>query len=218
MRDSLRLAFGTLTAIRVPPPRRMDRATCGGAMVLAPITTGPGLLVLGGWAWVVLTLGSVTLVGAVTSVAILTLLTRAIHLDGLADTADGLSASYDGDEALAVMHRSDIGPSGVAATTLVLLLEVAALAALLHSWAGVALAGICLVSSRHLLAWACLTHVPPARPDGLGAAVAGTVPRSRLPLVRWSWARCRWASACGPVRRGGTPQPSWWPRWSEAAW
>ena len=98
-----------------------------------------------------------------------------MHLDGLADTADGLSAGYDRERALEVMRRRDIGPSGVAAVILVLLLDAAALDTLLADVRGGALAGVAVLSSRSLLAWACARGVPSARPDGLGATVAGTV-------------------------------------------
>ena len=112
---------------------------------------------------------------AAVALAVLVLATRAMHLDGLADTADGLSAGYDRERALEVMRRGDIGPSGVAAVTLVLLVDVAALASLLPSLRGGVLAAVALLSSRQLLAWACARGVPSARADGLGATVAGTV-------------------------------------------
>ena len=124
--------------------------------------------------------GAPPLVLAAVAVTVLVLGTRAMHLDGLADTADGLSAGYDRQRALQVMRRSDIGPSGVAAVTLVLLLDVAALTTLLATWRGAALAGVAVLSSRWLLAGACARGVPSARPDGLGATVAGTVGRSTL--------------------------------------
>ena len=117
---------------------------------------------------------------AAVAVTVLVLGTRAMHLDGLADTADGLSAGYDRERALEVMRRSDIGPSGVAAVTLALLLDVAALTTLLATWRGAALAGVAVLRAAQLLAWACARGVPSARPDGLGATVAGTVGRSTL--------------------------------------
>ena len=58
-------------------------------------------------------------------------LTRGLHLDGLADTADGLAASYDRQRALDVMRRGDTGPAGAATLVLVLLLQAAALAQVL---------------------------------------------------------------------------------------
>ena len=175
MLDAIRLAAGTLTAIPVAPPRRVDRGVAGWAMVMAPLAVLPlalGVLVVSAVGGLV---GAPPFVLAAVAVTVLVLGTRAMHLDGLADTADGLSAGYDRERALEVMRRSDIGPSGVAAVTLVLLLDVAALTTLLGTWRGGALAGVAVLSSRSLLAWACLRGVPSARPDGLGATVAGTV-------------------------------------------
>ena len=62
------------------------------------------------------------------AVAALALLTRGLHLDGLADLADGLGSRQPADAALAIMKRSDIGPFGVVTLVLTLLVQVAALA------------------------------------------------------------------------------------------
>jgi len=64
---------------------------------------------------------------AVFAIAILALSTGALHLDGLADTADALAAS---DPATAERARRDpaVGAAGAAAVVLVLMLDVAALA------------------------------------------------------------------------------------------
>jgi adenosylcobinamide-GDP ribazoletransferase len=177
MLDGLKLSFGTLTAIPVPPPACVDRPTAGLAMALAPLTQLPlvcGLLL---WGWVVRGVPVPPLVAAALALVAVTLATRAMHLDGLADTADGLSASYDRDKALDVMRRGNIGPSGVAAVALVLLVDTAALASLLTTWRGLVLTCVSLLASRHLLVWACAAGVPAARPEGLGATVAGTVRR-----------------------------------------
>jgi adenosylcobinamide-GDP ribazoletransferase len=99
-----------------------------------------------------------------------------MHLDGLADTADGLSATGDTASRLAAMKASDVGPSGVAALVLVLLLQVAASSTLLFSTASAALAGVAWVSSRLALAWCCRRGIPAATSGGLGALVAGAVP------------------------------------------
>lgn len=175
--DALRLSVGTLTAVPVAPPRRVDRQVAGLAMALAPLAALPLAVPV----VLVLLLGRAAHapagVVAVLVVAGLVLGTRAMHLDGLADTADGLSASYDRERALEVMRRSDIGPSGVAAVALVLLLQVAALTALAESVAGAVAAGVAVLLGRHGLAWACAAGVPSARPSGLGATVAGSIPR-----------------------------------------
>jgi adenosylcobinamide-GDP ribazoletransferase len=98
---------------------------------------------------------------------------RGLHLDGLADTADGLAAAYDRERALDVMRRSDIGPTGVVTLVLVLLVQVTALGPLLDVRFGLVVAAV--VASRQVLALACRRSVPAARPEGLGATVAGSV-------------------------------------------
>ena len=53
MLDGLKLAFGTLTAIPVPAPARIDRPVAGRAMALAPLTQLPLVFALLLWGWVV---------------------------------------------------------------------------------------------------------------------------------------------------------------------
>ena len=175
MTDALRLAVGTLTRFPVRPPQGVDRATAGAAMLLAPLTAVPPavlvvlvhLLVAGGRLPAYL--------GAALTVGATAWWSRGLHLDGLADTADGLAAAYDRERALDVMRRSDIGPTGVATLVLILLVQVTALGALLPSRSGCALAVVALLASRQALAVACRRGVPAARPEGLGATVAGSV-------------------------------------------
>lgn len=173
--NPLRLAFGLLTAVPVGRLPEVDRRSAGRAMLLAPVTTLPVLVVLGlghlavdGW-------DAPSLVVAALVVTAAVMVTRAMHLDGLADTADGLSAGYDAPTSLRAMKASDVGPSGVAAVVLALLVQTASLAALLGSPGGAALAGLAWLASRHVLAWACRASVPTASPTGLGALVAGSV-------------------------------------------
>ncbi|MPZ62540.1 MAG: adenosylcobinamide-GDP ribazoletransferase [Propionibacteriales bacterium] len=178
------MAIGTLTALPVRPPVRVTRRSAGQAMLSAPLAVVPLAAVaalvtwtgstagLGPWVCVVLALGAVQL------------LSRGLHLDGLADTADGLAASYDRERALDVMRRGDVGPAGVAAVGFVVLAQVAAGAQLLAAASettGAALIGVCVVLSRVSVAVGCVRGIPTARSSGLGATVAGTVPR--LPLV-----------------------------------
>jgi cobalamin synthase len=55
------------------------------------------------------------------------LLTRGLHLDGLADLADGLGSGRPAGDALSIMKRSDIGPFGVVGVVLALYLTGTAL-------------------------------------------------------------------------------------------
>lgn len=203
MPDGLKLAFGTLTAIPVPAPARIDRQVAGQAMTLAPLTQLPLAALLLFWGWVVREAPVPPLVAASLTLVLITLATRGMHLDGLADTADGLSASYDRDKALDVMRRGNIGPSGVAAVVLALLVDAAALTALLTSPSGVVLVAVCVLASRHLLTWACSTLVPSARKEGLGATVAGTVKPAVAGLVFA-------ALLCLSAFLTGWSGPGWW--------
>ena len=188
LRDGVCMAVGTLTAVPVPPPRRIDRRVAGTAMALAPVAAlVPGLAAAG----VLLgarVLGASSLLGAAGAIGAVALTTRGLHLDGLADTADGLAASYDRERAHAVMKRGDVGPMGAATLVLVLLVQVAALAQADERSGPVAALAAVLVG-RATLTLACTRGVPAARPDGLGAAVAGSVPRRVTALV--------WVAVCG---------------------
>lgn len=66
-------------------------------------------------------------------VAGLTVITGAVHLDGLADTADALSAWRDPQRALEILRDSRIGTFGTAAVFFVLALKIVALASAAHA-------------------------------------------------------------------------------------
>lgn len=176
--DALRMALGTLTALPVPAPRAIDRRVAGGAMLLAPVAAVPlavlaGLVVLAGGA-----LGLPAIAVAGLAVGAVGLASRGLHLDGLADTADGLGASFDRERALEIMRRGDSGPTGVATLVLVLIVQCGALSGAISAGHGVTAATAGTLMSRWVLALCCTLGVPSARPDGLGATVAGSI---RLP-------------------------------------
>ncbi len=116
-------------------------------------------------------------------VGLLAMLTRAMHLDGLADTADGLGSGKPAAEALDVMRRGDVGPFGVVTLVLALLLQVLALGVLVAQGLGLPGLILALVVSRLALPALCSRGVPPARRDGLGEVVAGSVSRGQLALA-----------------------------------
>lgn len=148
-------------------------------MLLAPVAVLPlGLVVV-----LVLLLGREVglppLATGLLAVGALALGTRVLHWDGLSDVADGLTASYDRERSLAVMRTGTSGPAGTLAVVLVVGLQAVGFGALsltVSSTAGALLAGATVVVSRCALATACARPVPSARPEGLGATVAGTVP------------------------------------------
>lgn len=178
MTDWLRLAFGTLTAVRVPPPRVVNRTVAARAMLAAPLVgLCLGLVTEGAVLVVRLCFpeSAKYVIAALVALTLLALLTRGLHLDGLADTADALGSGRRGADALAVMRRGDVGPFGVITLVLVLLLDAAGLALAISTGRGtLALVGG-MVVSRLALAWTAREGIPAARNEGLGAAVAGVV-------------------------------------------
>lgn len=175
MRDGWRLALGMLTVVPARMPGRVDGDVARWAMVLAPVAVLPlGLLVL--LVGVVGTAaGLPTLVVGLLAVAGLVLGTRAFHVDGLSDTADGLTASHDPERSLAAMHTSTSGPAGGAAVFLVLAVQAVALTPLLTGWPGQVLAGVLVCLSRLSLWITCLRGVPAARDGGLAAPFIGRI-------------------------------------------
>jgi adenosylcobinamide-GDP ribazoletransferase len=124
-----------------------------------------------------------TFLAAVAAVAAYAVATRALHLDGLADVADGLGSAKPREQALEVMKRSDIGPFGVVTLVLMLALQIAgAMGAYAHHRGGLAII-IAAAIGRLAIPLACTPRVPSARPDGLGAWVAGTVSLRSASLV-----------------------------------
>jgi adenosylcobinamide-GDP ribazoletransferase len=154
-------------------------------MLMAPLTgvVVGGLGALAGA--VLLVLGAGALLAAVAVVAVSAVLTRGLHLDGLADTADGLGSGKPAEDALRIMKQSDIGPFGVITLVFALFAQVAALAqAYGDSWARGALAAVVSATAARLaLTSAARDGIPAARPEGLGAAVAGVVPAGGAPAV-----------------------------------
>jgi adenosylcobinamide-GDP ribazoletransferase len=153
-----------------------SRRTAGAAMTWAPVA---GLL-LGAVAAGVLELASRLghtgpLLAAALAIAALAAGSRGLHLDGLADFADGMGSRRPAEQALEIMKRSDIGPFGVVTLVFALLIQVAALAQAQASGRGVAAVIAAAVAGRLSLTWACRRGVPAARGGGLGAMVAGTV-------------------------------------------
>jgi adenosylcobinamide-GDP ribazoletransferase len=176
----LRLAVTLLTAVPLPGRRARlappDRRTAAAAMYWAPLiglaagAAGAGVLLLA-----VRVARTGPLLGAALAIAVGAAITRALHLDGLADFADGLGSARPADQALEIMKRSDIGPFGVVTLVLALLLQASALARAQELGRGPLAIVAAALAARLAIMLACRRGVPPARPAGLGALVAGSV-------------------------------------------
>jgi adenosylcobinamide-GDP ribazoletransferase len=160
-----------LTVLRVPA---RAAASTYGVLPWAPLVG----LVLGGLAAGAATAGAhlvSPLTGAVLGVTVLAALTRGLHLDGLADTADGLGPLRGRERALQVMRQGDVGPFGVVTLLLTVLLQVAAVAALLDADRGWTVIAAAPLVARLAMARTGLAGVPMAEGSALGRSVAGTV-------------------------------------------
>ncbi len=165
-----------LTALPVPAVLRVTPGVARGALLLAPVAVLPLGALVGLVCWAGGLAGLPVLAVAVLGVGVLALGSRALHLDGLSDVADGLAASYDRERSLAVMKGGTAGPAGVVAVVLVLGVQVASLATFVGSVRAAVIAGAAVCASRAALWITCASVVPPARPDGLGVSFTRRVP------------------------------------------
>jgi len=161
---SLRAAVSFLTVLPVAnvdgsPGERLGRAYFPAIGAFIGLAAGAVFAVL----------SSVTtpLLAAAGGVAVLSVLTGAMHLDGLADSADGLLGGGDVTRRLEKMRDPRLGSFGVTAIVVVLLLEVAAISAMSPA-RGLA----ALVVAGALSRLATLSVVTFVRPSGLGVAAS----------------------------------------------
>lgn len=111
-------------------------------------------------------------------VLFLVVITGGLHIDGLADTADGFAGTRTRERRLEIMRSGTSGPAGVAAVTLALLLKYSLLVGIFGT---PRLAAALLVPA--LARWPMVVLVwgqPAAREEGLGQAFAGRVSVANL--------------------------------------
>lgn len=167
--SSLRSAVAFLTVIPVTAAGGKPGDRLGRAYFPA---VGALLGLLAGAAFVLTSAITTQMLGAVAAIAVIAVLTGGLHLDGVADTADGLFGRGDRAHRLETMRDPRVGSFGAIALILVLVGDVAALTALPPARAIVA-----LLIAGALSRWAMLgvvAFVPYVRQTGLGVAASGT--------------------------------------------
>lgn len=180
--NALRLAISWLTVAPIAGPSVVDRAASARAIALAPVVGA----VLGAVATAVLWLldcaGASSSVAGLAAVAVLALLTRGMHVDGLADTFDGLGTYGPPDRAREVMKSGGAGPFGVAAIVFAIGVQAMSFAALVDTqrWFAVALA---VTLGRVAVVLACHRGGTAAPDTWFGAQVAGT--QSPITITLW---------------------------------
>jgi len=180
---ALRDALGLFTVLPVRAAPRIGRRDAARAVLWLPVA-GALLAVPAAGVLLAVEAGGHSaprrLLAAALAIGVLALLTGGLHLDGLADTADGLGSRRPRDEALAIMRRSDVGPFGVAALVFTVLVQITALATVNPGWPGGGAVLLAAVTGRVAVVLATGPGSPAARPDGFGALVAGaTTARAR---------------------------------------
>ncbi|MEV0336065.1 adenosylcobinamide-GDP ribazoletransferase [Nocardia sp. NPDC050717] len=176
------LTFSWLTVLPITGPAAVDRHAAGQAIALAPLVG----LVLGGLAtaamWLSVTAGLTTLLAGLLTVGALGLLTRGMHLDGLADTVDGLGSYGPPERARQIMKSGGAGPFGVAALIFAIAVQAVAFAALADEGHWFAL-GLAVTLGRVAVVPACRRGLAAAPDSGFGTLVAGT--QSPGAVVGW---------------------------------
>ncbi|MBB3910492.1 adenosylcobinamide-GDP ribazoletransferase [Sphingomonas desiccabilis] len=182
----LLLALGFLTRLPVPSGAASPEAFAAAIRCYPLVGLVVGAFVAGaGW------LGNLAdpWVGALAALVCWVAVTGALHLDGLADVADGVGAAHgDRSRLVAVMADPHVGSFGVAAIVLQLLAKLI----LLHGAAsagGLPLLLVPFAARLGPLAWA--RWLRPLKRAGLGATVASAV----RPRDLWGWGAVL-AAAC----------------------
>ncbi|MBZ2190382.1 adenosylcobinamide-GDP ribazoletransferase [Alcanivorax sp. JB21] len=187
--QSLRLALALLTRIPVRLTTPVTAADHGRAVAAYPFVGALLGGVLMGLAWLAVHSGLPVWPVAIVLVTVQVVLTGALHLDGLADSADAwLGGQGDRERTLRIMKDPACGPAGVCALLLVLLGRCAALATLLtlatELTTTLVLMPLLLAPILGRSACAALfLSLPYVRAGGLGQDAAATLPRQRVSLM-----------------------------------
>ncbi|VVO58137.1 adenosylcobinamide-GDP ribazoletransferase [Pseudomonas fluorescens] len=168
------IALQFLSSLPIRLPGMPTPQELGRSLLFYPLV---GLL-FGAILWVLnwLLLGTPLLLHAALLLTVWVLLSGALHLDGLADSADAWLGGFgDRERTLTIMKDPRSGPIAVVTLVLVLLLKFAALLALIEQQHSFFLIIVPLIGRSAMLGLFLTT--PYVRAGGLGQALADHLPR-----------------------------------------
>jgi len=158
-------ALQFLTIIAIPWRRDAQKAQLGRCVGYFPVV---GLIIgfiLAGLSWIIRFVLPPGIADALLLV-VLVILTGALHLDGLADTCDGLAGHKTAEDRWRIMRDSRVGGFGVIGIVLILLVKYVSLNSIPGT---LMIASLVLmpVAGRWAMTYAIFAY-PYARPSGLG--------------------------------------------------
>ena len=180
--QTLRFAFGFLTILPVGRLGEVDGRTIARSLAFYPLVGFCLGALLAGLAWILQASPYNALNGALI-VALWIVCTRALHLDGLMDSFDGLLSGQDRLRKLEIMKDSRVGAMGAIALVIIMMLKwsgVAALAAAGQYWVLIAAPAF----GRCMMLPAMLLYPYARREKGLGQAFTGSAGRAWI-ILAW---------------------------------
>ena len=173
------IAVQFLTRVPVPRLDNINKTDIGQSMLFYPLV---GLfigLALWGIAWLT---GDDSLLSAALVLGFWVLITGALHLDGLADSADAwIGGNNDTKRSLAIMKDPRAGPIAVTVLVVLLLLKFSAIEAIVASGQMSALL-LAPIIGRACMPLLLLT-TPYVRSDGLASAMVDKLPSAKSILI-----------------------------------
>jgi adenosylcobinamide-GDP ribazoletransferase len=163
------LAFSMLTRIPLRLSAEPQHEDCGFAVYFFPLAAA-AVGAVTALAYVLCWFAGLTLLAYAVAVLVPVLITGALHLDGLADTCDGIFSGKDRERMLLIMRDSRLGTMGAAALFFDLLLRVALLfelSAILTTYSMAVIVGVLPVMGKLSLVAGGALH-PYARSEGTG--------------------------------------------------
>ncbi len=163
------LAIQFLTIVPIKKGLALDKGDLAGAMAFFPVVGAMQGACLAALDYGLSGILPQTVVSAIL-LAALALFNGGLHLDGFADTVDGLAGGVVADERLRIMRDSSVGALAVVALILLILIKFLSINELNGEPRTAVIVIFPVIGKWCMVLLSCLA--PPARKDGLGASFA----------------------------------------------